>query len=153
MAVTKLTLGWIRRAGVWALVYLEDDALNDSDKTITADAGKALEILSIRVELTATVTAGTRILTIQKRETGGDVLLAFGSDTTRIASGTQIWNFVKNAQANLVPVTGEIMEQLPDDLFIAGSEDLRVFDSATIAAAADDMVVQVQAREYKLEHA
>ena len=125
------------------IVLVSDILANNSDKLFTNNTNNQTWLIhSIRVELTATATAGTRILQIDVQDTSNDVVLSLGSDTTRIASGSQTWEFVRGGQANLVHVSGAITESLPD-VFVMPGFDLRVFDSSATAAAADDMVVHI----------
>ena len=56
--MTNKELQWIALGG--KLKAIDDEALNDSDKTITVPAGKRWLVLSVNVELTATATVGNR---------------------------------------------------------------------------------------------
>lgn len=112
-----------------------DEALNDSDKSFTVPSDQVWRIQSIRAELTTTATAGTRQMTVEIQDGAGDVLYSKNGGTAA-ASTTLIEHYA--------PVGGEVA--VPD-LILPPNFVVRVFDSAAIDPAADDLVVQMLVKE------
>lgn len=132
-------------------VLASDTAANDSDKTITVPAGESWEILSIRVEYTASADVGNRALTLLFRDSAADSIWGFTvSNATVAASEAMIFNFYPDAPT-VAPVDGgtEGSQALPHGLILPAGWDVRIYDSAAVAAAADDMVVHVTAKRMR----
>ena len=123
-----------------AISVFSDVAINDSDKTITYIANTWAKLRSLRVEFTATATAGSRLLEVRFLDKSGDVVYALDHATPFIASDVMIVNFSPGA-TTVAPVdnTSEGSQHIASGLPTSGS--IRVIDTAAIAAAADDMIV------------
>lgn len=122
--------------------FVEDVAPDDSDKTITVPAGERWELLGVYADLSTTTEVGDRQVEIEiATATGVLIRLVFGE--TQAAS---VANKRYAAALGLVPevhVAGEmIFERLPY-LWLVTGDTVRVFDSAAIDAAADDLIVQI----------
>jgi len=122
--------------------FVEDVAVDDSDKTIAVPAGERWELLGVYADLTTTATVGTRQLEIAiATATGILVRLEFGE--TQIASITNKRYAAALGLVTEAHIAGEmIFAQLPT-LHLVEGDTIRVFDSAGIDAAADDLIVQV----------
>lgn len=129
-------------------LIVSDAALNDSDKLFTVGAGKEWEISFITASLISTATVGNRQMRLE------------------IGDGTNLfwfknWGLVQAASLTRTYYAGP---SLPDDTaFDAGGRTrillepsriilpagwtIRVYDSAAIAAAADDLTVRILGRE------
>lgn len=134
----------MRRIGMEYIALSEED-LNDSDKSLvyTTDVGRGSKMLvaSIRIEFAASATVGSRALAIQVLDSGSDVIRALELVTTVAASETK--NF--EMAPGLDQVAGSIVnyEQLPSDFYLMHGQSMRIYDSASIDGAADDMTLHV----------
>ncbi len=133
---------FINRDSGKAYILLQDLGPDNSNKTHTAL--RPLEILGIRVELTTTITAGNRQISIQAEDATGDVFGTWEAAAVQAASDTVIYEFYPGAVAGVVG--GQRHEALPVGLLIGVDQVIRVGDSAGIASAADDMLVHIRAR-------
>lgn len=130
----------------WALASLADETADDSDKTFTVPAATQYQILWIWVELTTTATAGNRQLCIEIQDAAGDVIAqAARVGTVQTASLTRNYLFAP-AAADLLAFrdTDYITTPIPPTLFLSAGQKIRVYDKSAVAAAADDMIVQMQ---------
>ena len=131
------------------VLHLSDTAANDSDKTITVKTGSSYLVNSIRVEYTATATVGNRTLAILITDASDDVVLGFAvANNTITASQAMVFNFYESA-ATSAPADGaaEGTQALPYRLRLPSGYKIRIYDSAAIAAAADDMVIHLLVEE------
>ena len=120
-----------------------DVANDDSDKTFTVPANTHWHVLWIRVVLTTTATGGTRQLEVAARDASDVVLLTIRAGATQIESLGRGYNFYPGAPLDSAFIVDNINVPLPNDLWLPAGFDLRVRDNAAIAAAADDMTVQM----------
>lgn len=124
-----------------------DEALNDSDKTFTVVAGTFWDVEWIWVELVTTSTAGNRQLAIEVQDDAGDVIMRLPAGATQAASKTENYLFGKGVEAQTSPADNVLQIPLPV-IVLPGNYVIRVYDTAAIAAAADDMVVQMLVRQW-----
>lgn len=115
-------------------VHITEVAINDSDKTFTVPADETWEVLLLRYEYTASATAGTRTPTIRYQDDNSDDILLDVAGAT-ITQG--------NSSTQLADASGTLDLTIPQRLVLHPGYDIRVFDSAAIDAAADDMVVHL----------
>jgi len=119
---------------------VSDTALNDSDKTISPP-GNNVRLKLIRVEYTATATAGNRSLQVRFLDGDGDTFWATTVATAFVASDVMVVNFTANATI-VVPVdNGAEGAQNISDIIFNSAWSIQVIDTAAVAAAADDMIV------------
>ena len=128
-------------------VHKEDTALNDSDKKFTVPSNVTWEPLSIWVELTSDANAGNRQMTIQFQDAGDDVIGEVRAGAVQAASKAWFYMFGQG----LTDLTGFrdttwIMTPLPK-IVLFETCDIRIYDSAAIAATTDDMVMHMLAQE------
>lgn len=122
---------------------LEDTALNDSDKTVTVPTGEVREVVSIAVQLITTATAGNRQMVVQFLDGGSNLLYSAEAGAVQAASLTRTYHFVQGVPDDAAFATdNSIRIQLPENLKLLPTHQVRVFDQAAIAAAADDMEVR-----------
>ena len=119
-----------------------DVALNDSDKTFTVPAGQRWTLLYANVQLIATATAGNRQIVLQILDAAaGNVMFEAVAGLVQIASATREYNFGSGLPRETAEVAGQAAVPIPENLTLNAGMAIRVFDSAAIAAAADDMTV------------
>ncbi len=132
-------------------ILASDAAADDSDKTITVPSGESWEIKSIRVEYTATATAGTRTLAILFRDATDDVIHGFTvSNASITASQVMVFNFYPDAPT-VAPTDGAVegTQALSHGLILPAGWDIRIYDSADVDATADDVVIHVTAKRMR----
>jgi len=128
----------------WRADLQSDETADDSDKTFTVPASTEWQILWIWVELTTTATVGDRQIVIEIQDSGADVIGQVRAGAVQAASLTRYYMF-GSALADLVVFrdTDYLMTPLPPIVLEAG-DIVRIYDNNAVAAAADDMIVQMQ---------
>ncbi len=122
--------------------FVEDVAPDDSDKVITVPAGERWELLGVYVDLSTTTAVGVRQVEVQVATPTGVILRVVFGETQAQSVANKLYAAALGLVSE-VHVAGEmVFEQLPAFHLVEG-DTVRVFDSAVIDAAADDMVVQV----------
>lgn len=140
-----------RDGQAFGAILMQDLAVDDSNKPLLVgsalEVAGPIEILGVRVELTTTIAGGNRQLSIRLEDSNsGDVAGQWDALTVVIASQTdQFHEFMPGRVAGTV--AGQFYEYLPFALIVNNGQTLRVFDSAEIAVAADDMIVHIRARK------
>lgn len=148
MADTTVSFARPRRQEHGDTIVLANADLNDSDKSFTVPEGETWLVRSAYVELVTTATAGNRVVTVRQTNSA-DETLASSSAATQAASLTHRYTFTPGGQV----ATGSSAVQgavypLPEVVLPAGAK-VRVFDSAAVDAAADDMTVRLVIERYK----
>jgi hypothetical protein len=126
----------------WRVALQAEETTNDSDKTFTVPASTEWEILSIWIELSTTATAGNRQITVERQDSTGDVTGKFLAGIVQTASLAKEYMFAPGLQLMTAFVGAYLSFPLPP-MFLSAGEKVRVYDSAAVDAAADDMVVQM----------
>lgn len=128
----------------WIATLQSEEVVDDSDKTFTVPAGTEWEILSIYVEYISTATAGNRQVAIRFTDGADDIIGQVRAGIAQAASLTRFYQFgVGLADLTAFRDTDFLMTPLPRGLVLPAGYKVRVFDKAAIAAAADDMDVQM----------
>jgi len=131
-------------------ILVEDETINDSDKTHVVPAGHGHKIRSILVEYTTSGDAGNRVLWCEILDALGDVIWHERSLPTIAATLTRFYVFQPEviwAQAGTFDTGGCIRLPFPNILLRAGWQ-VRIYDSAAIAVGADDMIIHMLVRDY-----
>ena len=127
---------------VWRPNLLADEVINDSDKTLTVPANTEWEILSIWVELISTAVVGNRQITVQMLDGAGDIIGSFNAGAVQAAGITRNYMFAPGLELMVAFVGIYLSFPLPP-MFLPAGFAVRIYDSAAIDPAADDMVVQM----------
>lgn len=128
---------------VWRAALAVEEAADDSDKTFMVTAGQEWQLQSIWVELTSTADVGNRQMSVQIQDSEGDVIGCIKAGVAQAASLTYNYLFgVGVSDLTAVRSSTFLMTPLVPWILPAGYK-VRVYDSAAVAAAADDMVVQI----------
>lgn len=136
----ELMDGWIASLQV-------DEANDDSDKALTVPAGTEWEILSIWVELISTATAGNRQIVVEFQDSASDVIGQVRAGAVQAASLTRNYMFAPGlVDLTAMRDTDFLMTPLPSRFVLPTGYKVRVFDKAAIAAAADDMNIQMMVK-------
>jgi len=126
----------------WRVALQAEETANDSDKIFTVPANTEWEILSILIELTTTATVGNRQIKVEMQDSAGDVIGSFVAGAVQAASLGRNYMFAPGLELMTVFVGIYLSFPLPP-IFLPAGFMVRVYDSAAVAAAADDMVVQM----------
>lgn len=129
---------------VWTPALYADEAADDSDKTITVTASQVWQILWIWLEFTTTATAGDRQLVVELQDDSNDVIGQIRVGLVQAASNTYYY-MLAPALADLTALRDSdwLMTPLPPTLILPAGYQIRVYDNNAVAAAADDLVIQM----------
>jgi len=129
----------------WDIVLISDEAVDDSDKTITVIARYEYQILSIWIELATDATVGARQIEVQFRDAADDAWFGIIPGVTQAASLTYHYAIGPSLADHLgVRDAHYVMTPMPPTVFMEAGEDIRIWDNNAVAAAGDDMVVHVR---------
>ena len=134
-------LGTIRSVDMANPITQKDSVLNDSNKTITVPANTQWRIIALLVNYTPTATAGDRQIEVIIGDT-----YSYWTDIKAGAvfpANTQVLiSFFPGAPLQSAFISNRLVAPLPD-LWLPPASIIKVLDSAAIAAAADDMIVNL----------
>jgi len=129
---------------IWTPALYADEVADDSDKSVTVTAGQVWEILWIWVELTTSADAGNRQLVIQIQDNAADVIAEVRTGIVQAASITRNYLFAPAiSDMTAFRDTDYLTTPLPPTFILPEAFVIRVYDNNAIAAAADDMVIQM----------
>lgn len=136
------SLGEIYQAQFANIEQDADAAADDSDKTFTVPADEQWRLISIYVLLTSTSDVGDRQLDIEITD-GTNLLMKAVAGAVQPESNAYTYVFaLGNPQET--SFTNDVMYRLlPSGLILPAGYEIRVYDSAAIQAAADDMTVRI----------
>ena len=136
------------RTGAYpSIVQQADAAADDSDKTLTVPAGKAWRLRSLFARLVSTATAGNRQLDVLITDESDNVLGTYKAGAVQAASLTRDYIFAPGHPQE-TGFTGQVMlRALAEAWTLPAGYKVRVYDSAAIAAAADDLTVRLLVEE------
>lgn len=120
-----------------------DEALDDSDKEWTVPDGKMWELLSVFVSLISTATVGNRRITLLFRTAVNKTIGIIVAGATQAASLTYSYYFAPLLPRETAVVNNALMTPLGPWVLLTAGQKVRIYDSAAIAPAADDMTVNI----------
>lgn len=115
---------------------------NDSDKTFTVGTGRTWKLQWISVDLVSTATVGNRQVDIVIGD-GTNTILTVNAGAVQAASLTRHYQFYDTAPNETAFVGTNIRNPLPFNMVLLPGWTVRVYDSAAVDAAADDMTVNL----------
>jgi hypothetical protein len=139
-----------------AIKHTRDATANDSDKIVltapnTNGNRKMIEILQVHIVNVTTATAGNRQIVMHIQDDTDTIVADYHAGSTQAASLTRHYVFGQGVYRETSFVDGSIQCPFPaEGTVLLPGWDLRVYDSGAIAAAADDMTVDVIYREVDL---
>jgi len=130
--------------------WVRDATANDSDKSFTVPAGKVWEMLFMSGDLSTTATVGNRVLVIAIAPDGTNSVRQIISGSIA-ASGTagcivtcgSVTSIITLALTTTTRYTVGVSRML-----LPAGAVIRIYDAATIDAAADDLTVVLHYIEY-----
>jgi len=127
----------------WAPSLQSSETDDDSDIKLTVPASTIWRIQSIWVELVATADVGDRQIVVEIQDASDDVIAQFRAGAVQAASETRYYMFSPQVgDVTSFRDTDYLSTPIPPLILPAGY-DVRVYDNNAVAAAADDMVVQM----------
>lgn len=142
-------------AGTPKQIY--DATANDSDKSFTVPAGKVWDLTEVDAEIVCTATVGNRTLQIIITDGTNNRFLTI--PTAAITASQQGRAVLTNAASSTTAFGMRRLDNsgndnqisthpLPKPYYLPAGWVIRVYDSAAIDAAADDLTVQLRYTEY-----
>jgi len=125
-----------------------DATTNDSNKTFTVPGNELWKLNFAQVVLTTDATVGDRVVTLVISDSAGNTLATIIAGAVQAASATVTYTFWGGLIRETSVVNGELQSPIPADIYLQGGATLRFYDSAAIAAAADDMTVSFQYQKF-----
>lgn len=136
-------------------LLLSELATDSSAKTLVYDtdvkplvASKPMLILAVYFEIVTTATAGNRAFAVDLTDTAGTILYRAPASAVTAASLTRKYAFGQGLTVGAITLNALVsnQEQLPAGLMLFSGLKLKVWDTAAIAAGADDMTLHVLLR-------
>lgn len=126
-------------------VVVADAAPNDSDKTFTVPDGTLWRVVSLYAMLVTTATVGNRVLTVLITDADDNTLLRYVAGGNQVASFTVHYNLAPgHPNETGDPANNSVrLRAMVDGLSLPAGYKIRVYDSAAVDAAADDLTVRM----------
>lgn len=137
-------LGRLRIYDDWTPSLQADEALNDSDKTLTVPADTQWRVKSIWVEFTSDATAADRQLVIEIQDAAADVISQTRAGVIQGASITRYYLFAPHVTELTAFRDTDFLSTVMPEWILPEGYIIRVWDNNVIAVAADDMIIQCQ---------
>ena len=131
----------------WLPVLTIDAGADDSDKLIAVPAAKQWIVQSIAVNLISTASVGNRQMRVDIRDGSANLLASVAAGAVQAASLTRDFTFAPGLVNQTAFVDNILITSFPEGIILLPTYDVRVYDSAAIDAAADDMIVRLLVRE------
>ncbi len=129
---------------------VNDATPNDSDKTFTVPDGYLWKLNSMLVTLVTSADVGNRQIVIEAKNELGAIVGRMSAGAVQAASTTRYYSIMQGIYRETSFVNNDIQIPLPMDTYLPAGYSLRVYDSAAIAAAADDMTVGMSIKLFKV---
>lgn len=126
-----------------------DAAANDSDKSYTVPDGEMWKLLYANIKLVTTATVGNRQIRMSVLDADANEVGYISAGAAQAASLTRNYGFMQGIYRETAFVDGMIQVPIPMDLYLPAGYTVRFYDSAAIAAAADDMTVAIGVKRLK----
>jgi hypothetical protein len=127
-----------------------DATADDSDKTFTVPDGYLWKLNTAFVKLVTTATVGNRQIVIEAKNTAGTVIGRMSAGAVQAASLTRYYQFMQGTYRETAFINNDIQIPIPADTYLPAGYSLRIYDSAVVDAAADDMTVGISCKQYKV---
>lgn len=135
--------------GASSLELTADTDANDSDKTFTVDSLERWHVYSVFVSLVTTATVGNRQVRVDFMDSSSNVFCTVLAGAVQAASATVNYSFAPGLPHLTAAVGTELEAPLPATMVLLPGYKIRVYDSAAVAASADDMTVRILANRSK----
>jgi hypothetical protein len=126
-----------------------DDTANDSDKSFTVPDGEMWKLMYANVKLVSSAAVGNRQLRFAVSDPSGNEVGYISAGAVQAASLTRSYGFMQGIYRETAFVDAMIQVPIPVDLYLPAGSVIRFYDSAAVAAAADDMTVSFGVQRFK----
>jgi hypothetical protein len=133
-----------------AILHKYDATANDSDKSFTVPNGKTWRLDWAHVILASTADVGNRQIEVQILDASSVLRIDFHAGTTQAANLTRHYVFQPGIFRETAFVDGEIQTAIPMNMILPAGWSVRFYDSAAVAATADDMTISFQITEHAI---
>lgn len=131
------------------ILHTRDSTANDSDKVVlTAGADEIIEIMHMHITYTSTATAGNRQIMVIVQDDSDTLVGDYHAGAVQAASNTYHYVAARGVYRETSVVDDSIHMPIPFGTVLFPGWDLRVKDDAAVAAAADDMTIDVVYKVY-----
>jgi len=127
----------------WTPGLQSDENLNDSDKSFTVPASTEWRVKWIWVEYTSDASAGNRQLAIEIQDGAADVIAQIRAGIVQAASLTRYYLFAPHVTELAAFRDTDYLSTIMPEWILPASYVIRVWDNAAIAAATDDVIIQM----------
>lgn len=131
------------------IVRAVDSTPNDSDKSFTVPNGEMWKLNYLLVTMATSATVGNRQLMIEVQNSAGTVLGRISAGAVQAAATTRYYSCMQGIYRETTFINNELQVPIPMDAYLPAGVVLRVYDSAAIDPAADDMTVSYSVKRYK----
>lgn len=132
------------------IFHFADGGSNDSDKTITVPTGKKWKILSLLARLETTATVGNRRIQLRIDDTSANAIFIVSALNVQAASLNEDYNFIHGIDDSTETNAGIHFLPFPPEIILLEDFSIRIFDSAVVDAAADDLRIRMTIEEEDL---
>lgn len=115
-----------------------------STNTFTVPSNTEWQILSLYITLASTATAGNRVMVSQALTSGNAIIKEYVSPVTQAASLTYRYQLAPDMPNDASLVDTTLLRITFAPIILTAGQKFKVYDRAAIAAAADDMTIQMQ---------
>lgn len=129
------------------IVQKSDVVLNDSDKTLTVTTGYQWVLHSIYAKLISTATAGNRQVDVLLTDGSDNIVTKYVAGAVQTASLTREYIFAPLHPQETAFTNGIMLRALAGYIILPEGYKIRIYDSAAIAAAADDLEYRILVEE------
>lgn len=126
-----------------------DATANDSDKSFTVPAGEMWKLIYAFVTLATSADVGNRQIRFSVTDPSGNSVGYIAAGAVQAASLTRSYGFLQGIYRETAFIDGMIQIPIPTDMYMAAGSVIRFWDSAAIAAGADDMTVSFTVQRFK----
>ena len=127
---------------------VQEAVANDSDKTLTVTTGKVWEILHIYASLVTSADVGNRQIQLIAADDSANEIYRMNAADVQAANTTNYYHFSPRIAAAAETIATFHTIPLLTTI-LPGGYTLRIYDSAAIAAAADDLTINMLVIEYE----
>lgn len=138
------SLGRLRVNDEWHPSLSSDENLNDSDKTFSVPASTEWRVKWIWVEYTSTAAAGNRQLAIEIQDDAADVIAQVRVGLVQAASLVRYYLLAPNITELAAFRDTDYLSTIMPEWILPAAYVVRVWDKNAVAAAADDVIIQMQ---------
>jgi hypothetical protein len=126
-----------------------DSSANDSDKSFTVPDGEMWKLVFANVVLVTSAAVGNRQIRFSVADPNGNDVGYISAGAVQAASLTRSYGFMQGIYRETTFVDAMIQVPIPIDLYLPAGSSIRFYDSAAIAAAADDMTISFLVQVFK----